>query len=68
MTTVYFTNNQKKTDRRLFKEVCMYYLCKQLPWMWISKVCTWIKPQVSVYYSYAILYIYVKSSQLSKLL
>ena len=26
----------------------MHYLCKKLPWMWISKVCTWIKPKVSV--------------------
>ena len=30
MTTIYFTNDQKKTARRLFKEVSMHYLCKKL--------------------------------------
>ena len=26
----------------------MHYLCKNLPWIWISKECTQIKPKVSV--------------------
>ena len=29
MTTIYFTNHQKATARRLFKEVSMRYLCKK---------------------------------------
>ena len=34
------------TARRPFKEVSMYYLCKKLPWIWISKVCNHIKPKI----------------------
>ena len=26
----------------------MHYICKKLPWMWISKVCNRIKPKVLV--------------------
>ena len=44
MATIYFTNHQN----RVFKEVSIHYLCKKLPWTWISKVYTWIKPKVSV--------------------
>ena len=36
------------TACRLFKEISMHYLCKKLRWMWISKVCTQIKPKVSM--------------------
>ena len=47
MANIYFTNHQKKAPR-LFKEVSIHYLCKKLPWMWISKVCTQIKQKILV--------------------
>ena len=31
MATIYFTNHQKMTARRLFKEVSMHYLRQKLP-------------------------------------
>ena len=40
MATTYLTNHQKQQ--------LMHYLCKNLPWTWISKVCIRIKAIVSV--------------------
>ena len=48
MTTIYFTNHQKVQLVDILKKYpCIIYV-KKLPWMWISKVCTQIKPKVSV--------------------